>query len=117
MHARVTSLSGSPADVDGGVANFRENVVPFTHEQGGKGAILLLDRQTGSAIAITLWEDEQRSARARSEQTPCGQRPPRKWAQASARRSSDTKSPFSKPRTAPKDRGDARKHSAAPAAA
>jgi heme-degrading monooxygenase HmoA len=59
MHARDTSLSGSPADVDGGVANFRENVVPFTHEQGGKGAILLLDRQTGSAIAITLWEDEQ----------------------------------------------------------
>ena len=59
MHARVTSLSGSPDDVDGGVANFRENVVPFTQEQGGKGAILLVDRQTGSAIAITLWEDEQ----------------------------------------------------------
>jgi hypothetical protein len=59
MHARVTSLSGSPDDVDGGVASFRENVVPFTHEQGGKGAILLVDRQTGSAIAITLWEDEQ----------------------------------------------------------
>src|SRR5712691_3245302 len=59
MHARVTSLSGSPDDVDGGVASFRENVVPFTHEQGGKGAILLVDRQTGKAIAITLWEDEQ----------------------------------------------------------
>jgi len=59
MHARVTSLSGSPDDVDGGVANFRENVVPFTHEQGGKGAILLVDRQTGSAIAITLWQNEQ----------------------------------------------------------
>jgi hypothetical protein len=59
MHARVTSLSGSPDDVDGGVASFREKVVPFTQEQGGKGAILLVDRQTGSAIAITLWEDEQ----------------------------------------------------------
>ena len=66
MHARVTSLSGSPDDVDGGVASFRENVVPFTHEQGGKGAILLVDRQTGSAIAITLWEDE-RTLRAREE--------------------------------------------------
>ncbi len=66
MHARVTSLSGSPDDVDGGVANFRENVVPFTHEQGGKGAILLVDRQTGSAIAITLWEDE-RTLRASEE--------------------------------------------------
>jgi quinol monooxygenase YgiN len=59
MHARVTSLSGSPDNVDGGVENFRENVVPFTREQGGKGAILLVDRQTGKAIAITLWEDEQ----------------------------------------------------------
>lgn len=59
MHARVTALSGSPDDVDGGVANFRENVVPFTRGQGGKGAILLVDRQTGKAIAITLWEDEQ----------------------------------------------------------
>ena len=66
MHARVTSLSGSPDDLDGGVASFRENVVPFTHEQGGKGAILLVDRQTGSAIAITLWEDE-RTLRASEE--------------------------------------------------
>lgn len=58
MHARVTSLSGSPADVDNGIANFRENVVPFAREEG-KGAILLVDRQSGKAIAITLWEDEE----------------------------------------------------------
>ena len=58
MHARVTSLSGSPADVDAGVANFRENVVPFTREEGGEGAILLVDRESGNAVAITLWEDE-----------------------------------------------------------
>jgi len=59
MHARVTSLSGSREEVDGGIADFREKVVPFTHEQGGKGGILLVDRQTGQAIAITLWEDEE----------------------------------------------------------
>jgi hypothetical protein len=58
MHARVTSLSGSPADVDGGIANFRENVIPFV-KTDGKGAILLVDRETGNALAITLWEDEQ----------------------------------------------------------
>jgi len=66
MHARVTSLSGSPDAVDGGVASFRENVVPLPHEPGGKGAIWLVDRQTGSAIAITLWEDE-RTLRASEE--------------------------------------------------
>lgn len=58
MHARVTTISGSPADADAGIKNFRTNVVPFAREQG-KGAILLLDRQSGEAIAITLWEDEQ----------------------------------------------------------
>lgn len=67
MHARVTRLSGSPDDVDGGVSNFRENVVPFTREQGGKGALLLVDRQTGAAVAITLWEDEE-ALRASEEQ-------------------------------------------------
>jgi hypothetical protein len=58
MHARVTTLSGSPGDVDSGIANFQANVLPFVQEQG-KGAILLVDRQSGKAISITLWEDEQ----------------------------------------------------------
>jgi hypothetical protein len=58
MHARVTTISGSPADADAGIENFRANVVPFAREQG-KGAILLVDRQSGEAVAITLWEDEQ----------------------------------------------------------
>jgi heme-degrading monooxygenase HmoA len=58
MHARVTTISGSPADADAGIDNFRANVVPFTREQG-RGAILLVDRQSGEAISITLWEDEQ----------------------------------------------------------
>ena len=57
MHARVTTISGSPADADAGINNFRANVVPFAREQG-RGAILLVDRQSGAAIAITLWEDE-----------------------------------------------------------
>lgn len=59
MHARVTTISGSPADADAGIDNFRANVVPFAREQGGKGAILLVDRDSGEAVAITLWDDEQ----------------------------------------------------------
>ena len=58
MHARVTNLKGSPEDAENGIDNFRANVVPFAREQG-KGAILLVDRESGEAIAITLWEDEQ----------------------------------------------------------
>jgi hypothetical protein len=58
MHARVTRLTGSPENVEAGISNFRDNVLPFTREDG-KGAILLVDRESGSAMAITLWEDEQ----------------------------------------------------------
>jgi hypothetical protein len=58
MHARVTTISGSPADADAGIEDFRANVVPFARDHG-KGAILLVDRQSGEAVAITLWEDEQ----------------------------------------------------------
>ena len=55
MHARVTSLSGSPSEVDGGIENFRSNVVPYVRAEG-KGAILLVDRASGNAVAITLRE-------------------------------------------------------------
>ena len=58
MHARVTTISGSPTDADAGIENFRTNVVPFARDHG-KGAILLVDRQSGEAVAITMWEDEQ----------------------------------------------------------
>ena len=58
MHARVTTLHGAPTDIDSGIDNFRSNVVPFAKEHGS-GAILLIDRESGDALAITLWEDEQ----------------------------------------------------------
>lgn len=41
MHARVTTLSGLPGDVDSGIATFQPNVLPFGQEHG-KGAILLV---------------------------------------------------------------------------
>jgi hypothetical protein len=58
MHARVTTLAGSPAEVDAGIENFRTNVVPFARAEG-KGSLLLVDRESGEAIAITLWDDEE----------------------------------------------------------
>ena len=58
MHARVTTLSGPADNVDVGIENFRTNVVPFVREEG-KGAILLVDRENGEAIGITLWENEE----------------------------------------------------------
>ncbi len=57
MHARVTTLSGSADKIDAGIENFRTNVLPLVLEEG-KGAILLVDREAGEAVGITLWEDE-----------------------------------------------------------
>jgi heme-degrading monooxygenase HmoA len=59
MHARVSHISGSPDDADAGIANFQDNVMPFLREEGGKGAMLLIDRTSGKGIAVTLWESEQ----------------------------------------------------------
>jgi heme-degrading monooxygenase HmoA len=59
MHARVSTITGSPDQADAGISDFREKVMPWIKEQGGRGGILLLDRETGKAIAVTLWSDEE----------------------------------------------------------
>jgi len=58
MHARVTTLSGSPDNAEAGIANFRDNVVPYA-KSDGRGAILLINRESGKAVSVTLWEDEE----------------------------------------------------------
>jgi hypothetical protein len=57
LHARVTSRRGSPAEIDRGIKDFRENRVSYTREHARVG-ILLVDRETGRSLEITLWEDE-----------------------------------------------------------
>lgn len=59
MHARVSTITGSPDQAEAGIADFKENVAPWIKENGGRGGILLLDRETGKAVAITLWNDEE----------------------------------------------------------
>ena len=70
MHARVSTITGSPDQAEAGISDFKENVSPWIKENGGHGGILLIDRETGKAIAITLWNDEdalRRSEEAASE--------------------------------------------------
>ena len=59
MHARVNTITGSPDQAEAGIADFRETVVPWIKEHGGHGGILFIDRDTGKAIAVTLWKDEE----------------------------------------------------------
>lgn len=41
-----------------GIAPFRSSTLPAIKEAGASGGVLLIDRESGKAMAITLWEDE-----------------------------------------------------------
>ena len=54
MHARVTTITGSPEQAEQGIASFRDDTLPAIMEAGGQGGVLLIDRESGDALAITL---------------------------------------------------------------
>ena len=60
MHARMSTLEGSPEEMDVGLRDVRERVLPLLNQQEGfKGFIALGNRQSGELIGITFWESEQ----------------------------------------------------------
>ena len=59
MYARVTTIQISPYRLDEAIGVLKEQVVPTIQQQNGfKGYWMLVDRGTGKAINITLWEEE-----------------------------------------------------------
>ena len=60
MYARVSTLEGSPEQIDEGVRYLREEILPTGKDDPGfKGLIALGDRQSGKTLSITLWESEE----------------------------------------------------------
>ena len=60
MHARMSTLEGSPDEMDEGLREVKEHVLPQLQLQDGfKGFIALGNRQSGELIGITFWESEQ----------------------------------------------------------
>ena len=60
MYARITTLEGSPDEIDQGLRYVRENVLPQLQQQDGfKGMTALADRQSGKTLGITFWESEE----------------------------------------------------------
>jgi heme-degrading monooxygenase HmoA len=60
MYARSTTLRGSPRNVDDLIANVRDEIMPMvTQLDGCVGLSLLVDRDTGRAIATSAWETEE----------------------------------------------------------
>jgi heme-degrading monooxygenase HmoA len=57
--ARVSTLEGSPDNIDDSVDKVKAETVPRVRElEGNVGLIGLADRTSGRVIAVTLWESE-----------------------------------------------------------
>ena len=60
MHARMSTLEGSPEAMDEGLRDVREHVLPLLKQQERfEGFIALGNRQSGELIGITFWESKQ----------------------------------------------------------
>lgn len=57
MWARVSSYQGSPEQVDRASANLPDDAL--REMSGFECAYLLTDRESGKALTITLWENEE----------------------------------------------------------
>lgn len=83
MHARVSTFQASPDGLDAALEQARAEVLPAARALDGfRGMLVLLDRETGRSMAVTLWRD--RDALVASEQA--ADRLRREAAQASGER-------------------------------
>ena len=60
LHARMSTLEGSPDEMDKALRDVKEDVLPLLQQQDGfKGFVVFDNRQSGELIGITFWESEQ----------------------------------------------------------
>ncbi len=61
MHARVSSFQSPPEQLsDDAVETVRTKLLPRVREMDGyRGAIFLMDRDTGKSMTVTLWDSEE----------------------------------------------------------
>jgi heme-degrading monooxygenase HmoA len=66
MHARVSTYRAPVERADEAVSAFENAVASLRDMEGIRDAYLLIDRSSGKAVTITLWESEE-AVRASSE--------------------------------------------------
>ncbi len=86
MFARVSTIQGKPQQVEDGIRQYREQVMPAVKKMAGfKGAYFLVDRKSGKEVSITLWDTEKNlqdstkaadQLRAQASQTVAASKPP-----------------------------------------
>lgn len=65
MHARLTRLKGDPGRMDEATQSYRDALSQFAAIDGNRGAFLLVDRDSGVGIGITLWDGAEAMSAAR----------------------------------------------------
>lgn len=66
MYARVSIITGKPQSIDKTVRHFEEATAIDT-SKGWKGAYVLVNRQTGKILTMTLWETKEDMENTASE--------------------------------------------------
>ncbi|HEX2700471.1 MAG TPA: hypothetical protein VHM89_09755 [Acidimicrobiales bacterium] len=67
LFGRLTEIEGSAEQVDAMLDHLRGSVIPGVKEMAGsKGFITLVDRDSGKAIGISLWENREAMVEARN---------------------------------------------------
>jgi heme-degrading monooxygenase HmoA len=67
MFARVSSYQFPADQAEQAVQTFTTAINPLRQLDGAKGAYLLLDRSSGKALTITLWQSEEAADKLRSD--------------------------------------------------
>ncbi len=66
MEARIVTVQVDVYRMDKAIKIYEESVAPAVRlREGGLGALLLVNRKSGKAISITIWENEEREKEAR----------------------------------------------------
>jgi hypothetical protein len=71
MHARMTRYEGAAPDTIEEAVATKRGVLPteFGQTEGMKGACFLVDRQSGTIVVISLWDDEDAMRASEEEAT------------------------------------------------
>lgn len=60
MFARVSTYEGPAERIDEGLEHARERILPAARNiPGFSGILFLVDRRSGKAVSVTLWESER----------------------------------------------------------
>jgi heme-degrading monooxygenase HmoA len=71
MHARMTRYEGATPDAVGETLEAKKGVLPteLGQTEGMKGVVFLVDRESGTVVVISLWQDEEAMQAGEDEAT------------------------------------------------